>query len=96
MIKPLGDKVVIQPEEESESVTSSGLIVAGGNNNPTQTAKVIAVGDGITLSNGNHIPLGVNVGDTVMYLAFSGTEVSHGNEDYILLPYRDILAVIED
>ena len=96
MIKPIQDKVVVQPEKDAESVTSSGLIITGGNDSSTVTAKVIAVGDGITLSNGNHVSIGLNVGDLVMYSAFAGTEVEHNSEKYLILPYRDIMAVIED
>lgn len=96
MIKPIQDKVVVQLDKEKESVTSSGLIVTGGNDSSTVTAKVIAVGDGITLPNGNHVSLSVNVGDLVMYSAFAGTEVEHNSEKYLVLPYRDIMAIIED
>ena len=96
MIKPLEDKVVVQPKQDKEAVTSSGLIVTGGNDSPTNTATVLAVGNGITLQNGTHIPLGVGVGDTVMYSAFAGTEVEHNSEKYLILQYRDIMAVIEN
>lgn len=96
MIKPIQDKVVVQPEKDTESVTSSGLILTGGNDSSTVTAKVVAVGDGITLANGKHIDLNVNVGDVVMYSAFAGTEVEHNSEKYLILQYRDIMAVIED
>ena len=96
MIKPLEDKVVVQPKQDKEAVTSSGLIVTGGNDRPTNTATVLAVGNGITLQNGTHIPLGVGVGDTVMYSAFAGTDVEHNSEKYLILAYRDIMAVIEN
>ena len=96
MIKPIQDKVVVQPEKDTESVTSSGLILTGGNDSSTVTAKVVAVGDGITLANGNHVSLSVSVGDTVMYSAFAGTEVEHNSEKYLIIPYRDIMAIIED
>jgi chaperonin GroES len=96
MIRPLEDKVVVQPNKDTEAVTSSGLIITGGNDSPTETATVIAVGNGITLQNGTHIPLSVNVGDTVMYSAFAGTNVEHDSENYLILPYRDIMAVIEN
>ena len=96
MIKPLEDKVVVQLKKESEAVTSSGLIITGGNDSSTETATVVAVGNGITLQNGTHIPLAVNVGDTVMFSAFAGTNVEHNSEDYLILAYRDIMAVIEN
>ena len=95
MIKPLEDKVVVQLNQDTEAVTSSGLIVTGGNDSSTKTATVVAVGNGITLQNGTHIPLSVNVGDTVMFSAFAGTDVEHESEKYLILPYRDIMAVIE-
>ena len=96
MIKPLEDKVLVQTAEESENVTSSGLVIAGAQQDAPDTAKVIAVGDGITLKNGNKIPIPVSPGDTVIFSKYKGTDVSHKSENFILLSYRDILAVIED
>ena len=96
MIKPLEDKVVVQLKQDKEAVTSSGLIVTGGNDSSTNTAIVVAVGTGITLKNGINIPLNVKIGDTVMYSAFAGTDVEHNSEKYLILPYRDIMAVIEN
>lgn len=96
MIKPLEDKVLVKTAEESEKVTSSGLVIAGAQEEAPDTAKVIAVGDGITLPNGNKISIPVKPGDTVIFSKYKGTDVSHNSENYLLISYRDILAVIED
>ncbi len=95
MIKPLEDKVLVQTAEESENVTSSGLVIAGAQQEAPDTAKVIAVGDGITLPNGNKVPIPVNPGDTVIFSKYKGTDVSYKSEEFILLSYRDILAVVD-
>lgn len=95
MIKPLEDKVLVQVSQESEKVTSSGLVIAGAKDDAPDTAKVIAVGDGITLANGNKISIPVKPGDTVIFSKYKGTDVSHNSEEFILLSYRDILAVVD-
>jgi chaperonin GroES len=96
MIKPLEDKVVVQPILESERKTSSGLIVTQSVAEVPDTAKVLAVGTGLTLQDGTVVPLNVKVGDTIVYTKYSGTQVEYDSEKFLILAYRDILAVIED
>lgn len=94
MIKPLVDKVLLKVDEP-ETITSSGLLIAGNKEDP-DTATVIAVGNGVTLSNGNTVAIPVNVGDKVIFSKYAGTEVSDGGQEYLLVAYKDILAVIEN
>lgn len=95
MIKPLEDKVVVQPIEDSETKTISGLIVTSQKEVP-DTAIVISAGPGVTIQNGTVIPIKVKAGDKVIYSKFSGTEVQYKSEKFLILSYRDIFAVIED
>lgn len=95
MIKPLVDKVLLKVTKDTENKTSSGLIVAGAGEDP-DTAEVIAVGDGVTVKNGNKIAIPVNPGQKVIFSRYAGTEVSDGKEEYLLVAYKDILAVIEE
>jgi chaperonin GroES len=95
MIKPLEDKVVVKPIEESEKTSAGGLIIANVNNEKPTEAIVIAVGPGFTAANGDKVTIDLNPGDKVIYSKYSGTEIEHNYEKLIILPYRDIFAVVE-
>ncbi|MFO7245909.1 MAG: co-chaperone GroES [Thermaerobacter sp.] len=93
-IKPLGDRVVVQALEEEE-VTQGGIILPDTAKEKPQQGKVLAVGSGRTLDNGQKVPLEVSVGDTVIFSKYAGTEVKIGGEEYLILSERDILAIVE-
>jgi chaperonin GroES len=92
-IKPLEDRIVVEPNE-AETTTSSGLVIPDTAKEKPQQGKVLAVGPGRTLDNGNLAPLGVKVGDTVLYSKYGGTEVTVAGKDYLILSGRDVLAVM--
>jgi chaperonin GroES len=92
-IKPLEDRIVVEPNE-AETTTSSGLVIPDTAKEKPQQGKVLAVGPGRTLDNGNLAPLGVKVGDTVLYSKYGGTEVAVAGKDYLILSGRDVLAVM--
>jgi chaperonin GroES len=93
-LKPLEDKIVIEPIVETEKVTSSGLIIAGSAEEKPTEGIVIAVGAGATFADGTRMTMDVAVGDKVIYSKYSGTEIKHDGKDLVILPYRDIFAVI--
>ncbi len=93
-IKPLEDRIVIQ-QVEAEEKTASGLVLPGSAQEKPQEGKVVAVGPGRIDDNGNRVPLDISVGDAVIYSRYGGTEVKYGNDEYIILSARDILAVVE-
>ncbi|MGN6501666.1 MAG: co-chaperone GroES [Pseudolysinimonas sp.] len=92
-IKPLEDRIVIK-QLHAEEVTASGLVIPDTAKEKPQEGEVIAVGPGRVDDNGNRIPLDVNVGDTVIYSKYGGTEVKYGGEDLLVLSARDVLAVV--
>ncbi len=92
-IKPLEDRIVVQPVE-AEQVTASGLVIPDTAKEKPQEGVVLAVGPG-RFENGQRLPLDVKVGDTVLYSKYGGTEVKYDNEEYLVLSARDVLAVIE-
>jgi chaperonin GroES len=92
-IKPLEDRVLVQPLE-AEQVTASGLVIPDTAKEKPQEGKVIATGPGRTDDSGKRIPLDVAVGDTVIFSKYGGTEVKYDGNDYLLLNARDILAVV--
>ncbi len=93
-IKPLEDKVLVEPIVEVEKTSPSGLIIAGSAEEKPTEGIVVAVGPGFTAGNGDKVTLDVAVGDKVIYSKYSGTEIKHDGKDFVILPYRDIFAVI--
>lgn len=93
-LKPLEDKIIVEPIVEAEKTTSSGLIIAGSAEEKPTEGIVIAVGNGATFADGTKMTMDVAVGDKVIYSKYSGTEIKHDGKDLVILPYRDIFAVI--
>jgi chaperonin GroES len=89
----LGDRIVVKPEEETESRTASGLVIPDTAKEKPQLGKVLAVGPG-EYKDGERVPLDVKEGDTVFYSKYGGTEVKVEGEDLLILSSRDVLAVL--
>jgi chaperonin GroES len=92
-IKPLEDRIVVKAIE-AEQTTASGLVIPDTAKEKPQEGTVVAVGPG-RVDNGVRIPIGVKVGDVVLYSKYGGTEVKYSNEEYLVLSARDVLAIIE-
>ncbi|GIG65949.1 chaperonin GroES [Phytomonospora endophytica] len=93
-IKPLEDRIVVQANE-AETTTASGIVIPDTAKEKPQEGTVLATGPGRIDDKGNRVPLDVNVGDTVIYSKYGGTEVKYAGEDYLILSARDVLAVVE-
>lgn len=94
MIKPLEDKVVVKPAAEAEKTSASGLIIQTLEKEKPTEGIVVAVGNGATFADGTKMTIDLKVGDKVIYSKYSGTEIQHDGEDLVILPYRDIFAVV--
>ncbi len=92
-LKPLGDKVVVEVIEEPQT-TASGLVLPDTAKEKSQRGKVLAVGPGKVLDNGNREPVEVKVGDTVVFAKYGGTELDLGGRELMILSQRDIHAII--
>jgi chaperonin GroES len=92
-IKPLEDRIVVQPLA-AEETTASGLVIPDTAKEKPQEGTVLAVGPG-RFEDGNRLPLDVSVGDIVLYSKYGGTEVKYDGEDYLVLSARDVLAIVE-
>ena len=92
-IKPLEDRIVVQPLD-AEQTTASGLVIPDTAKEKPQEGKVVAVGPGRVDDKGNRVPVDVAEGDVVIYSKYGGTEVKYDGEDYLILSARDVLAVI--
>ncbi|MCI5825095.1 MAG: co-chaperone GroES [Arcanobacterium sp.] len=93
-IKPLEDRIVIK-QVEAEETTASGLVLPGSAQEKPQEGTVLAVGPGRIDDHGNRVPMDVKEGDAVIYSRYGGTEVKYGDDSYIILSARDVLAVVE-
>ena len=93
MLKPLGDRVIIELVE-SEEKTASGIVLPDNAKEKPQEGKIVAVGTGRVLENGERIALEVAQGDRIIFSKYAGTEVKYDGSDYLILRESDILAVI--
>ena len=92
-IKPLADRVVIEPAE-AEEVSAGGIILPDTAQEKPQQGKVVAVGPGKVSDAGTLIESAVKKGDTVLYGKYSGTEVTIDGKEYSIMRESDILAVL--
>ena len=94
MIKPLGDKVVVEPLE-GEDKSPGGIILPDTAKKKPQEGKIVAVGPGKTLEDGSRGEMAVKVGDVVIYAKYGGTEVTVEGKDLVILDQDSIYAVKE-
>lgn len=92
-IKPLGDRVLIEPVKEKE-VEKGGIIIPDSAQEKSQEGKVIAVGTGKLDDSGKLIPFNVKKGDIVLMPKYGGTEIKIGGKEYQIVREEDILGII--
>jgi len=92
-IKPLEDRVLVQPLE-AEQTTASGLVIPDTAKDKPQEGKVVATGPGRLDDDGKRIPMDIADGDIVIFSKYGGTEVKYDGQEYLLLNARDILAKV--
>jgi chaperonin GroES len=93
-IKPLEDRILVQPID-AEQTTASGLVIPDTAKEKPQEGEVVAIGPGRFNEDGDErVPMDISVGDKVIYSKYGGTEVKYGGEEYLILSARDVLAVI--
>lgn len=93
-VKPLGDRVVIQPDEETADQSAGGIYIPDTAKEKPQQGNVVAAGPGRVTDEGKTIALSVKVGDNVLYSKYSGTEYTEDGTDYLVVRESDILATI--
>ncbi len=89
--KPLGNRVVVEPMEGDEQVSAGGIYIPDTAKEKPQEGTVVAVGPGRVTDEGNHVPMELAVGDTVVYSKYAGTEYKEGEIEYLVLREDDIL-----
>ena len=92
-LRPLDDRVVVEPKE-AEHTTAGGIVLPDTAKEKPQRGKVVSVGPGKLLDNGQRGSLSVSVGDEVIYSKYSGTEIEVNGEDVKIMRESDILAKV--
>lgn len=93
-LKPLGDRIVVEPIEQEEQ-TALGIFLPETAKEKPQQGKVIAAGPGARKDTGERIIMDVKVGDKVLYARYAGTNVKLDGKEYLILKESDVLAVVE-
>jgi chaperonin GroES len=93
-LRPLGDRVVIQPSTREE-MTKSGIVLPDTAKEKPQEGTVLAVGPGRILDDGKREQIDVKKGDKVLYAKYAGTEFKVDEGDLLIVSQKDILAVVE-
>jgi chaperonin GroES len=93
-LRPLGDRVVVQPSSREET-TRSGIVIPDTAKEKPQRGTVVAVGEGRRDEDGNRIPMDVAAGNEVLFAKYSGTEFKLEDEDLLILSEKDILAIVQ-
>jgi chaperonin GroES len=93
-LKPLGDRVVVEPIEQDE-VTAGGIVLPETAKEKPQKGKVLAAGPGARDEDGKRIALDVKVGDTVLFAKYAGTEFKLDSKKLLILRESDLLAIID-
>ncbi len=94
-LRPLGDRVVIQPTPREE-MTKSGIVLPDTAKEKPQEGSVLAVGPGAFDNEGKRIAIDVKVGDKVLYAKYAGTEFKVEGDELLIVSQKDILAIVED
>jgi chaperonin GroES len=93
-LRPLGDRVVIQPSAREE-MTKSGIVIPDTAKEMPQEGTILAAGPGRVLEDGKREAMDVRAGDKVLYAKYAGTEFKLDGEDLLIVSQKDILAIVE-
>lgn len=93
-LRPLADRVVVEPIEQDEQ-TASGLFLPETAKEKPQQGKVVAVGKGRFDEDGERIEMEVKVDDTVLFAKYAGTEIKLDGNKVLILKESDILGIVE-
>ena len=93
-LRPLHDRVIVERLEEEEK-TAGGIIIPDTAKEKPQQGRVIAVGKGKVLENGQVIPLAVKEGDRVLFGKYSGSDIKIEGDERLIMREDDILAIVE-
>lgn len=93
-LAPLGDRVVVERDEQEE-VTTGGIVLPGSAQDRPARGKIVSIGDGKLLDDGSRGEFQVKVGDHVIFSSYSGETFQIGDDEVLLMREEDILAIID-
>lgn len=96
ILRPLGDRVVVESLEGMEKKTAGGIVIPDSVKERPQKGKVVAAGPGKKLDDGTRVNMDVQVGDIVYHSKYAGTEVKVDGIEYLILREDDIIGIVED
>ncbi len=94
-LKPLADRVIIEPLEDDTQTSVGGIIIPDTAKEKPQQGKVVAAGPGKVTDEGKTLPMSVSAGDIVVYSKYAGTEYKQDGIEYLIVRESDILAVLK-
>jgi len=92
-LRPLGDRVVVQPTP-GEEMTKSGIVIPDTAKEKPQEGLILAVGPGRILDDGKREQMDLKAGDKVLYAKYAGTEFKLDGDDLLIISQKDVLAVV--
>ena len=94
-IRPLQDRVIVKRLDESVEKTKGGIIIPDTAKQKPEQGKIVAVGKGKVNDDGKLMPVGVKVGDTILFGKYSGSEIKLDGVEHLIMREEDILGVVE-
>lgn len=94
MIRPLGDRVLVDPIPMEEMI--GGVVIPDSAREKPQSGKVLAVGEGMLDANGKRNSPNVVVGEIVLFSRYGGVDVKNGEDTFLILREGDLLGVVEE
>ena len=92
-IKPLGDRIVVK-RLEAEEKTAGGIVLPDAAKEKPKQGEVVAVGEGTLNEDGERVAMTIKKGDKVLFTSYAGTEVTLGDEEYLIMKEDDILGIL--
>lgn len=92
-VRPLRDRILVKRLEEGE-IVKGGIIIPDSAKEKPMEGKVVAVGDGKILDNGQKVNLEVQIGDRILFGKYSGTDIKVDEEDYLIMREEDVLGIL--
>jgi len=93
-LRPLGDKIIVK-RLEAETKTKSGIVLPDSAKEKPRRGKIVAIGDGKRLDNGERGTFQVKKGDEVIFASYAGTEIKIDGEEVLILSEDDVLAIVD-
>ena len=93
-LQPLGDRVLVKPQEQKES-KRGGIIIPDTAKEKPQEGLIVATGKGKTTEDGKVLPMDVKPGDKILYGKYSGSEIKIDDQDYLIMHQEDVLGILK-